>query len=413
MWVKFELLILKIVSILEEKMKDKVIIILVCIAVYSIIGIVSMISLQSITALLRLQDVGADIIGWFIYIGSVPHGLRFVYATYIEKYRKQSMAKTQNVVVFGALLAFACLFSFAFIDYKSQIGLLSIITFVSNTALTFSDIALGGLAIDRFGYKLRAYLNGARVIFSALGPMISGWMFFHILETYNAKRAIFSVLAVVVIIALPIFFLSKAKADFKANSNKPSLKIFFKQTYLRNFFFLLLFAQTSTALHLFIGGTFLVDKGLSATEIGMVFGVYSVIASVLGGVVGARINAWLGANKVFIIVLGLEALSFAVFFYLSIEDVEKIVVILVSCISSFIINIKFVSLYTLAMQVSKSAQSGVNFSIMTSGIEILPAILAIVGGYIVKILGWNYLFSICFILGFLSFLIFIKTRRNF
>lgn len=267
--------------------------------------------------------------------------------------------------------------------------------------------------IDRFGYKFRAYLNGTRVIFSALGPMISGWMFFHILETYNAKMAIFSVLAVVIIIALPIFFLSKAKADFKANSNKPSLKVFFKQTYLRNFFFLLLFAQISTALHLFIGGTFLVDKGLSATEIGMAFGVYSVIASVLGGVVGARINAWLGANKIFIIVLGLEALGFAVFFYLSVENVEKIVVILVFCISSFIINIKFVSLYNLAMQYSKSAQSGVNFSIMTSGIEMLPAVLAIVGGYIVKILGWNYLFSICFVLGFLSFLIFIKIKRDF
>lgn len=376
-------------------------------------GILSMLSLSSMSTLLRLQGVSTHEIGWFVAIGSLPWGLRFLYAKYIEKYRKKSLAKTQIIALFGVGMALICCLSYAFIEFKSSIIILTTIVFISNVCLTFSDIALSGLAIDKFSHTLRSWLNGCRVVFSALSAAVSGGVFFLVLASSSQKNAIFAVVGISCIIALPLFLLIKAKIDLKDNlENKPSVLAFFKNKLLRVSFLLLLFAQFSTALQLFLGGTFLADKGLNEEQIGVVFGTYSVVASIFGGIVGAYLNAKLGGRKSFILFLGLETLSFIALFFISNYEVEKLIVVIIFCLSSLIVNAKFVSLYTLAMHYSKSSQSGLNFSIYASGLEILPSILSIPGGYIIASFGWNYLFVICFALGCLSFLTFVCTKEK-
>ncbi|PAF44248.1 hypothetical protein [Helicobacter sp. 11S02596-1] len=385
------------------------VILAVCVGFYCLVGIVTMIAYQSISSLMAMGGVGSDVIGWFVYCISVPWGVRFLYASFVEGWRKQSVLKLQVILASSVTLATLSLLVMVFFDPISHLFVLFVVVFVGNAALCCGDIALSGVVIDELKDSLKPYANGSRVIFSALAPVISGWMFFKILSASNASNAFFVVFVLAILFALPAFFLFKAKFGAKYGTHnahhKPSLKNFFANKNLRNTFFLLLFAQSPTSLWIFFGGAFLSAMGLSPEEIGATFGVYGVIASVSGGVLASRLCASFDASKIFRLVLLIEACLSVLLFFVSDGAVSHTSVMIVFCFSSFLINFKFVTLCTLAMGYAKGDQSGVNFSVMIACSELFATILSVIGGYII-VLGWGYLFGICFILAILAFVVF-------
>lgn len=93
---------------------------------------------------------------------------------------------------------------------------------------------------------------------------------------------------------------------------------------------------------------------------GLIFGLYSVSISVLGGIIGdLTLRRFWGGKNVLILALVSEVLLFICYIHQSFYEIQKIYLVALFLVSVMLINLKFISLYSLGMESTWGEQAGV------------------------------------------------------
>lgn len=380
------------------------------ICLYTISGMAGMYVIKSLPVVLRVSGIGVEFIGWFLYIALIPWAIKAFYSYLIERYRQKSLANTRRIVIFAHIFVIVILILISLNDSIHFI-FLGLLGFLIQVAISSTDIALSAMAIDTLTTKRYSSINSLRVIFGAVGAVIGSGAFLILFDSFGWLIANLFVAVCVLVLAIPSFFLKNISIKYKKNKSSTFKNI----SHLKEIIFLIIFGNIGVRLAMGMIGIFLVDKKFSLETLGFVFGVYSVIISVLGGIIGAWADRKLGSKNLVILALVIEVFLFVCYIYQSFVEVENFYLVALFLASVMLFNLKIIPLYSLAMKYAKGNQSGIDFSLIQSSEASLMVFATLSGGYIIKMVGYGYFFSICLglsLIGLLIWVVRLKTIQN-
>lgn len=371
------------------------------ISLYTISGMSGMYVIKSLPVILRVSGIEVEFIGWFLYIALIPWVIKAFYSYLIERYRQKSPANARRIVIFANIFIIAILILISLNDSIHFI-FLGLLGFLIQVAISSADIALSAMAIDNLTTKRYSSINSLRVIFGALGAVIGSGAFLILFDSFNWLIANLFIAVCVLVLAIPSFFLKNIPIACKQKNKSQAFK---NISRLKEIILLIIVGNLGVRLAMGMVGIFLVDKKFSLESLGLIFGAYSVIISIFGGIIGVWADKKLGSKNLVILALAIEIFLFVCYIYQSFIEVEKFYLITLFLASVMLFNLKIIPLYSLAMKYAKGDQSGIDFSLIQSSEACLMVFAVLSGGYIIKMVGYGYFFSICLGLSLIGFII--------
>lgn len=383
--------------------------------IYTIQSIVSMFTMQSIPAILRTLGVSTTNIGLFSLL-MMPWALKFLWAAYIEQLRK--LGYTKVMILFGNLLIGFSFLLISLIDINMQIYWLIFCLIFITIGLTIVDTVGDGFAIDNLSSKHYSWANMMQVGGSYLGHSLGNGLFLYIMAIYSWSLGCMTIALFIFIILLPACFIKNRRSLIDStykdiNHNQPSIKKSFKRQNVQLAILLIITCMTSTRFLLSMLMPFIIDKGFTLSELGVLNALQGAPAGLLGVVISSLCTRKWGAYQALIIILMLEIVISGLFLWLNeLSYINYAVISIVYILTSLIIAAKFVAMYSLLMALAVGKQSGVDFAIMQSSDIIISIFLTVIAGVLVDCFSYIILFSLSAILGIIGLIyLFRQTPR--
>lgn len=136
----------------------------------------------AIPAWMAANGASAEDVAWVLGLTALPWSLKFVNGFIMDRYTILSMGRRRAWVIGAQLAMVLILLVAAFMQPAvDDILLLGIFGFVGNTATTFQDVAVDGMAVDLLEEEERArggsMMFGGQLIGTAAATAAAGWAF--------------------------------------------------------------------------------------------------------------------------------------------------------------------------------------------------------------------------------------------
>lgn len=370
--------------------------------VYTIQSSISMLTLQSLPALLRSQGIATDKIG-LVYLLMLPWALKFLWSPFVERFRKTGHGDNHArlLLLIGGGLITILFMIVAYLDQAHQVAPIFIGLIFITFVLTVVDTAADGFAIDKLTIKQRPWANMVQVGGSYFGTLLGSGLFLYLIALYSWWHGIMMLALTTLLLSAPAWFIKRSpqikhvSTINQSSTNIPSLKQAIKRPRVRRALILILLCMVGTRISLAMMMPYLIDKGINLAELGILAASGGALAGLIGVVIGGPLVRYLGASISLIWILLFEAVLFGVFIYSSWQTVLPFYFIAsLFVIASLITAIKFVTLYTLLMGYAAGKQPGVDFALMQSTDMMIAIICSILSGIVVT--QWSY--SVLFII---------------
>ena len=140
----------------------------------------------------------------------------------------------------------------------------------------------------------------------------------------------------------------------------------------------------------------LVDLGLSMGEIGLLLGVVSYGAGLLGAVVAGLNISRLGRKRALVIFSALQGIAIAAYCLPALGFTQLPLLYLVATVAQFINGMAMTALFTVMMDKSDAATAGTDYTVQSSVVYISGILGATFSGIIAEAIGYGGVFAVAF-----------------
>lgn len=298
----------------------------------------------------------------YLYISLLPFMISFLYASFIESYRKKSSLAFKWLVCLAQCLLGLCFFALAFLDLYNDFIAVFCIFILMSFICSFSIVALNGVSIEESSSSQKAKLNAVMLIASGVGGVI-GIMLCLILCEYFSFAFCFCVLGVIVILSsIPLFALHYPLA---INLHKQSViqSLMTKVNWYRMFILIMLIFPLTLSISM--SSALLVYIGFDLQIVGILSGILNCLALLVASPLAYALIRRLGLLVALRIVLLGEMILF-VLLSMNMQIWQSHFVIVCGLfLAGLCFGAQFIFCYTIGMQwCEDSTQSGVDFAFL-------------------------------------------------
>jgi MFS transporter, putative signal transducer len=337
----------------------------------------------------------------------VPEALRFLLAPWVDARRAGWLGTRRGVIVAGSALALAAYLACAAIppSVAAMVWVIALLT-VAQTFKAIEGIAVDAYTIEAVGAHGRAGGGAALFIGKEAGQLFSLLGLGVIYKLAGWQVAL--VVAGGVLFAASLSVLARPEPARAAPTHAPSVWRFIRAARLGPMLGLVFAMNFARALFVAVFGAFLVDKGLSILEIGVVAGAANTAGSVLAAFAVVPVVRHLGVQRTMrrAIVLALFALPLLAF--LAWRETLSLGVV---CAVIFGLTVTTapitITLLIARLGWTSSGQTGTDFSIQSSAYLLGFVAALAVAGPLAERLGWPGFFALQAALMLLSALAFV------
>ncbi|MDX7991887.1 MFS transporter [Xenorhabdus sp. Reich] len=387
--------------------------------VYTIQSTIGMLTLQSMPAFLRSHGVTPDKIG-LLYLLMLPWACKFLWAPAVERYRKSGSGDSipRRIILCGNLLIALLFCSMALAEPAEHMPLIIAALFLMTFCLTIIDTTTDGHAIDRLPPQHRPWSNVMQVGGGYMGAIIGSGLFLYLISQYGWHIGAGMLAIVILLMSLPILFIRDAQGKKVPDESKatvtPSLKNALRRSSVKQALILILLCMIGTRLSLGMLSTFLIDRGVDLTQLGIIAASGGALAGLSGVLLGGIIVRKSGAIQALLGFMLLECMVLAGIFWLSQQPEASLSLLSAAYVFITLITAaKFVALYTQMMSLAASSQSGVDFALMQSADMCIAIICSMLGGLIVTKVSYASLFALASLFTLAGLLWVLYKRRDF
>lgn len=272
------------------------------------------------------------------------------------------------------------------------------------------DIATDGFAVEHLTPEDQPIGNAIQGGSVAAGVLIGGSLslFLHDLWGWSAALQVAAALAFLAVVPLAFFAENPRQAGPVRDTQitRPSIITFLKRnSTLMLLFFALLF-RLPEGLVKGVEQAFLVDFGLSLSQIGLVSGGAAACVGLGGSAVAVLLIKRFGLGPFLWLIGGLRTLCFLGYASVALLDYRVfLALIALSAANTFIRYMEIVGLYTAFMRASSLKQVGTDFTILSCANLLVYMLGSVAAGFIAQNVGYGTLFSLatlCSIAGILA-----------
>lgn len=368
-------------------------------------SVIGGVTFQGLPAALRQSGASLGDIA-LILLTVLPWSFKFLWAPLIERWRLPAVGGNRSRLVVGAIgsVGVAALVAAAFTG-PTMLGAVTAALTIGAFASATVDIACDGYAVESLSEKHRGWGNAAQVGGAYLGSAIGGGAFLILIDHIGWRDATLVMAGVLAALGLPFMLGRSPLRAARAEAPRPSLMAALRRREVRLGIALVAVYVLGQKWGMVLVSPFLVDAGLSLSDIGVLNGFVGMAFGILGATLGGWGTRRYGATPIMLASL-LAQVATTAGFALAAAFAWKSPAGLgaLTILNSGVMAFGFVALYAELMGRASLDQAGVDFTLF----QCADGLASLVGWQLVGLfgdrLGFAWCFGIASILGLCSYL---------
>jgi PAT family beta-lactamase induction signal transducer AmpG len=358
-----------------------------------------------------------------VSIGSIgilmlPWILKFLWAPFIDRTGSTRFGKRRSWIIPMQLISVAAIFYLSGITPEDNLGIFFPVLMIVALCAATQDIATDGYAVEHLPPHHQALGNAIQGGSVAAGVLIGGSLTLFVYDAHGWALALQGAACLALICLVPVLLFSEDvgkrqdldQAQQTAKSPPSLLALLKRPNALALLAFALIF-RLPEGLIKGVEQAFLVDQGLSLSQIGLVSGGAAACVGLGGSAVAVFFIKAYGLRSFFWIIGTLRGICFAGYAAFSqgwlgtldhSSPVAFYILIALSAFNTFIRYMEIVGLYSAFMRFSSLSQAGTDFTFLSCANLLVYMLGSIAAGTIAHLLGYAPLFSFAFGLSLVS-----------
>ncbi len=342
-------------------------------------GVATSFLVFGVPSVLRKYGMPLDLL-WVAYLPAILYSVKFLWAPLADRYWVPSVGRRRTWLIpstLGLAASFLVLSRFAPDQHLMAAG---IAFFMIGLAGANMDIATDAYAVDLLGPSERGVGNGFQSAGLLSGALVGRGGVLVLIDRLGWAMALTIIAILIPLLAAP--GLVRREAPPAGTAGHPpgsgvSLSGFFRRPDTPS---ILLLAILTGLCYYLIGpivGPFMVDAGLTLSEVGMVQGVVGTGAGIFGALgAGASVNR-LGFRRAYLLVIGICLVAAALTSAVAASSVRGLIPLsLVVAAVNVALGGMFAVFYANAMNWCSAGQAATDFTAISSAFSLM----AVIGG---------------------------------
>lgn len=341
---------------------------------------------QALPALLRKQGMSLPDIG-LTYLLALPWALKFLWSPLMDRYGSERLGRRRGYILPLQLLSAGVLLLLALPSQTPSTQVLLAVVLLVNLLAATQDIATDGLAVNLLETRELGLGNGVQVAAYRVGMILGGGLMLAVFDAAGWRPTLLSLGAMLLVATIPIA-LYREPASAPPARESLQLKWWLTQPGMASWLLLLLIYKAGEALGTGMLRTFLVDAGITLTELGWMLGGVGFTAGLVGALVGGALVNRLGRRRA-LILFGLIQ-SGAVVLYALAARGASVPVLTFVCGTEFLTSgMATAALFTVMMEKCRPEHAGTDYTVQASAVVIATGAAASVSGFSAQALGYS------------------------
>ncbi|MEC4812877.1 MAG: MFS transporter, partial [Scytonema sp. PMC 1069.18] len=353
--------------------------------------------MQTLPVFLRQQGVSLEAIG-LLNLLSLPWTLKVLWAPIVDRYGRTKWGHYKSWILAMQSLLVVTLILCASLNIQTHFVLLLVGIFLAISLAATQDIATDALAITLLDPSERGLGNSIQSAGGYLGGILGGGGLLVLLDYWGWSRSLLTMALGILLLLIPIVFY-REKLGGRVSEQDLSWKVFlrfFSRSGMGGWILVLLVYMMGATIANTMFRPLLVDLGLSLAQIGVMTGIVSYSAGLVGAFLGGFLIKPLGRKQSLIILGVIMAIANAAFILPTLGFTSLPVLYLVSIGFQLAYSMAYIPLSTIMMDNSRPGTAGFDYTLQVSIIFVGSLIAGGVSGFIAKAMGYQgaFLFSV-------------------
>lgn len=339
---------------------------------------------QALPALLRKQGMSLPNIG-LTYLLLMPWALKFVWAPLMDRHGSERLGRRRGYILPLQLLSAGVLLLLAVPGAPSTELLLGVVLVVNLLAAT-QDVATDGLAVNLLKAQELGLGNGVQVAAYRVGMILGGGAILAVFDAMGWRPTLLSLGLMLLVATVPIALYREPPSTPPARESL-DLSWWLKRPGVGKWLLLLILYKAGEALATGMLRTFLVDTGLTLTDLSWMLGVVGSTAGLLGALTGGALVNRLGYRRA-LILFGVIQMGAVLLYALAARGGSMPFLTLVCGVEHLASGMATASLFTVMMHECRPEHAGTDYTVQASLVVIATGGAAAVSGYSAQWLGY-------------------------
>ncbi|MEM9808052.1 MAG: MFS transporter [Cyanobacteria bacterium P01_D01_bin.56] len=344
---------------------------------------------------LRQQNVSLRTLG-LLQLLALPLVFKFLWSPLIDRYGVTRWGHYRFWILCfqtGLGVAIALL---AFLNITQHFTFLLIGLLLVSLLSASQDIATDALAIGLLSPAERGFGNGIQRGGNSLGAIIGGGGMLLLLSSWGWRTTLLAMATVLLLAVIPIAR-HRERIVKPTTSSPPSFRRLisvYRRPGMGRWLIILMLFGVGPYMALTMFRPLLVDLGLSIGEIGLLLGVVSYGAGLLGAIVAGLNISRLGRKRALVSFSTLQGIAIVIYCLPTLGLTQLPWLYLVATVAQFINGMAMTALFTVMMDKSEATTAGTDYTVQSSTIYISGILGATFSGVIAEAIGYQGVFLV-------------------
>lgn len=353
---------------------------------------------QGLPVILRHKGYSLGAIGMSSLLAA-PWALKWLWAPIVDRTYWPRVGRRKSWIVPLQLLTIAVLLALSLLSTAVPTSWLLGAILLLNLLAATQDIATDGLAVELLARGERGLANGLQVAGYRLGMILGGGALLILHHRLGDTGTFAAMAALTAVATLPVLRAHEPSVSPEP-STKASVAHWLRRPGSPRILGLLVVYKLGDAFATGMLRPFLVDSGLSLTDIGWLLGTVGFVAGMMGAMVGGALVNRLGRKPALIGFGFLQALSVAGYAYLAIAELRGVSLYALCGAEHFASGMATAALFTCMMDWSSEHTGGADVAVQASAVVIATGAAGAVAGFSAQALGYFGHFGLATVLAF-------------
>lgn len=342
---------------------------------------------QAFPSLMRKQGYSLEAIS-IATVLALPWAAKFLWAPAVDRFSFRGLGRRKSWLVPLQVVTSLTLLAVALVPDNGPSITILIVVFLVNLMIASQDIAADALAVDIIHQKERGIANGIQVAGYRLGMVVGGGLLLIVYDGFGWTLTFASMAVLILVASVPVLSYRELPYAMQGSGDGTGIRAFVRRPGVSYVILLIAIYKFGEA---FAGGMvrpFLVDRGLSLTDIGAMLGVVGFGAILLGGLAGGAMINMIGRRNALAGFAVLQAISIAGYAYLSAHSSGRTGTYAVCAAENFASGMANAALFTCMMDWSTKETGATDYTVQASTMVIASGIAATLSGFSAGSIGY-------------------------
>ncbi|QSQ24271.1 MFS transporter [Pyxidicoccus parkwayensis] len=347
---------------------------------------------QALPVLLRKQGMSLPAIG-LAHLLALPWALKFLWAPAMDRYGSETWGRRRGYILPLQCLSAALLLSLALPAAGLDTTLLMAAVLGVNLLAATQDIATDGLAVDLLAPEERGWGNGIQVAAYRVGMIIGGGLMLAVFDAVGWRPTFLALGGLLLLATVPIGLYREPPSE-PPPAQSLGLSWWLRRPGAGAWLALLVVYKAGEALATGMLRTFLVDSGLTLTDIGWMLGGVGFTAGLLGALLGGGLVVRLGRRRA-LLLFGVTQAGAVLLYALAARGTATLPLLTAVCAVEHVASgMATAAVFTAMMDACRPEHAATDYTVQASLVVLATGGAAAVSGFSANALGYSAHFAL-------------------